>query len=58
MHLHWPQITYLVITGIGLVCVASMDGKPIKENHSFAKSLCRNVILGVILYCGGFFTGQ
>lgn len=52
----WPQITWAVLAGIGLLWAAVNDGEPRTGKHSIGVSLFCAMIAVAILYFGGFFT--
>jgi hypothetical protein len=53
--LHWPQLTYLAITVVGLSIYAARHGQPRKDKYNVGTSLIAVVIVLTILYFGGFF---
>jgi hypothetical protein len=54
MTLHWPQITYIVLSAIGLGESLARHGKP-RENENAVTSLISLGIWAWLLYEGGFF---
>ena len=54
--MHWPQITWLLLTAIGLGVALEQQGKPKTGNHSLFGSLVATAIAGWLLWAGGFFS--
>ena len=53
--LHWPQIVWIVYTGVTLFVFAVLDGKPRTGAHSLVERLIWSAVIAFILYSGGFF---
>jgi hypothetical protein len=49
-----PQIIYLILVFIGLLCSANKHGK-IEGNHNFWTTVASTIIVISLLYFGGFF---
>jgi len=49
-----PAITVIVLWVIGLIGVLCKEGEP-RGDHSFNESLAAVLIMGILLYWGGFF---
>jgi hypothetical protein len=56
MTLHWPQITWVVLTLLGLGLALGKHGQS-KGDYSFWESLLNTAIAAWLLYYGGFFGG-
>jgi hypothetical protein len=54
MILHWPQITYLALSMLGLGVTMAKHGES-KGEYNVLASLIVSIILIWILGCGGFF---
>ena len=52
---HWPQITYAILGGFGLLMAAAHDGEPSKR--SFPVSLVAAMFAVFLLWQGGFWAG-
>ena len=50
-----PQLLYLALTVIGLATAAMQNGEPRTGNHSFVGTLVATVLIGSLLWWGGFF---
>ena len=51
----WPQIVWIVISGIGLGIALVKHGEPRQSNYNFWVTLMSLGIEVLILYKGGFF---
>lgn len=51
----WPQLIWLAMNLLSLGCVLAKHGQPEKGNHNFFVSLVLTVLMGLLLYWGGFF---
>lgn len=56
MTLHWPQITLMVIYTVALGLSLALHGKKKEGTHNFGLALLTYVLIGLLLYKGGFFT--
>jgi hypothetical protein len=57
MSMAWPQITLLVLIGIGMVGSLFMHGKPRTDiKYDFRVWFVRTAVLVTLLYLGGFWT--
>lgn len=54
--MNWPQITLIILMAFGLGVTAIKDGELRTDKHSFWWSLCGNLIMAWLLWCGGFFS--
>lgn len=52
----WPQITYIVLTTLGIGLVLAKHGQPRTEKYNVWWSLIGTAMVLPILYYGGFFT--
>ena len=52
----WPQLSYLLLTALGIGLVWARHGQPRSERYNVWYSLIGSVIVLPILYFGGFFT--
>lgn len=50
----WPEITYIIITAIGLTVQLIKHGEPCGK-YNFGLSLFTTTIIYILLYYGGFF---
>jgi len=55
MKLEAPQITYFIITAIGLASAGYLHGKPKTGKYSLVEWFVNFVITFSLLYWGGFF---
>lgn len=55
MHLHWPQITYIVLSVIGLILHAGLNGRPMNSDWNFGLKLMSVLLSAGLLWAGGFF---
>lgn len=53
--MHWPQITYICISAVGLLLTARDDGKP-RSPESLMRTLIAVAIAFFLLIEGGFFS--
>lgn len=51
----WPQITYLILTFVGLGIAIERHGKPKIGTHDFVVDIVATSIVLGLLYAGGFF---
>lgn len=51
----WPQITYIVLTALGLGLVLAKHGQPRKPFDFWDTAISSGLVLG-LLYAGGFFS--
>lgn len=51
----WPQITYLSMVGITLLCYAILDGEPRTGTHKFGLQVLGAAFVLWLLWEGGFF---
>jgi hypothetical protein len=54
MILHWPQMTFLLLTFMGFGLVVAKHGQP-RDNYNIITSVIDLVATLVLLYYGGFF---
>ncbi len=54
VHLHWPQIVYVVITFLGLVFSIRDHGKPRDANNAWHTVIALTISYGLLIM-GGFF---
>lgn len=54
--MHLPEIIFLVLLEIDLLCAAFLHGKPTRGNHNIFTTILNDSIITGILYWGGFFT--
>lgn len=52
----WPQITWAILTLLGLVLHAAKNGEPMDQKWNFPLKLMCVVIAAILGYYGGFFT--
>lgn len=58
MALHWPQLTYVALTLIGLgVTIANHGDRRAGTHNAWASLIARGLVFG-LLYAGGFFGGS
>ena len=50
-----PQLIYLGLTMIGLGMIISKHGQPKEGNHNAWSSIIASIVIGYVLYLGGFF---
>ncbi len=55
MDLEAPQIIWLVLAAIHLFITGANNGKPRTDNYEFGSSVANRLLIGIILYWGGFF---
>ena len=53
--MNWPQITVLVLAGLGALSEAYMHGKPKTGKHNIFTHIIATSISLWILWAGGFF---
>ncbi len=56
MNFAWPQITWLILATIGIFIATALDGQPKTGKHSFAVTTFSTVMVGWLLWMGGFFS--
>lgn len=54
MVLHWPQITYIVISTLGIGISIAQHGKPRSNENAFT-TIIASCIAYALMYAGGFF---
>lgn len=52
----WPQITYCIITFLGLLIYALKNGEPKKGEYNFSLAFMMVLFYLFMLWSGGFFT--
>jgi hypothetical protein len=55
MNIGWPEGIWLALAALSLVIMALANGLPRTGNHSFAGTLANVLLVGILLYWGGFF---
>jgi hypothetical protein len=55
MNIGWPEGIYLGLTVFGLLDVAAKHGQ-YREPYDFSETLASTLIVGILLYWGGFFS--
>ncbi|EIE2770158.1 lytic transglycosylase domain-containing protein, partial [Salmonella enterica subsp. enterica serovar Rubislaw] len=56
MIFHWPQITWCVLTFVGLAAASVQRGKPVQGHYNFMVRLIKALVAVWLLWCGGFFS--
>lgn len=57
MSMHWPQVVWLVLAGLGIGIGLAQHGTPKTGRHNIVVDVLSVGIGLLLLYCGGFFHG-
>jgi hypothetical protein len=55
MTLHWPQIVWISLAALHLLCVAILDGRERTGKHSLSITTLGIAFSAWLFWCGGFF---
>lgn len=53
--MHWPQITWIALSCIGLGVTLQQHNQPKTGDNNFFHSLIASLIVAGLLWAGGFF---